>query len=171
MRQGHTAGRSHRAQEGPAQPPPPHARAARKVQGNPDSQPCAKQDRLVLTTSSQRKESASVPTHARDPKLLSAAPSSRGVPGIGWEKMSPATPRHPFDITVHQAEAPLALVLSQKSRKGRKPASLSPDSPATLRVLPNGPTSWGGRSLGAPCTGHSPRGPRENLPTSQSTRI
>lgn len=138
MRWSHTAGGSCGAQGGPAQPPPPRARAARAAQGNPGSQPCAKRDRLVLTTSSRRVCFSTDPWHAT-PSSRALPHPAQGIPGIEWERTSPAIPRHPFDITVHQAEAPLALVLSQKSRKGRKSASLGRGSPATLCVLPGWP--------------------------------
>lgn len=105
-----------------------------------------------VNTISLEESECLVPTHSTDPRLPSAAPSSPGDPWVRGEKMSPATPRHPFDITIHQAAAPLDLLLSQKSREVRNPSSLGLGSPATLPVLPG----WSRTPLlgvGGPCIG------------------
>lgn len=95
--------------------------------------------------------------------LSTACPAQR-TPRIFQEWMSSAHAKHISDIRVYQAAAPLALVLSQKSRKRRKPASLRPNSPGQPQIPLLGWEVTGG-SL------HSPRDPRQTLLMSPSTQI
>lgn len=85
--------------------------------------------------------------------LSTASPAHR-TPWIFRERTSPAHPKHISDIRVYQAATPLALVLSQKSRKRRKAASPRPSSPGQPQ---NTLLGWGG-SLGVPAEPQGPSG-------------